>query len=374
MIPKIQKKYKCDYLFLQETQTLAIEENDLVNKMTLKGAVLRLNSWDKADTDFNDKISNTTKKGKWGTGAVQFCEEEVTETEASTDRFQILHTANTVMVNVYFPVDKGREGVEDYEVCLEALEQVLKEELGDKNLIIAGDVNYQPNHVARRRLALEKLCKAFNLKRHVPKETTYFGNNGDRSTLDQCLVSGGVTQVKAKVLTGEHLPGNLSTHAAVLWTMSVKEEVIPEKKEKKEQSSESENRLFKRFPRVNWDAGIDLDLYEIKGEAFLRVGLKAMQGLPAPWQMAVAQDLLSEAADIARIRAGKTEEEEDDKNIAAIEKKIAVKWREVKRRRSGYFSKGDAAISPKETRDSILSKNSKTCILNTGRRSRRSRR
>ena len=60
--------------------------------------------------------------------------------------------------------------------------------------------------------------------------------------------------------------------------------------------------------------------------------------------MAVAQDLLSEAADIARIRAGKTEEEEDDKNIAAIEKKIAVKWREVKRRRSGYFSKGDERL------------------------------
>ena len=309
--------------------------------MTLKGAVLRLNSWDKAETNFDDKINNTTKKAKWGTGIIQYCEEEVTETEASTDRFQILHTADTVLVNVYFPVDKGREGAEDYEVCLEALEQVLKDELGDKNLIIAGDVNYQPNHMERRRLALEKLCKAFNLRRHVPRETTYFGNNGDRSTLDQCLVSEGVSDVKAKVLTGEHLPGNLSTHAAVLWTMSVKEEVLPEKKGKKNQDAETENKLFKRFPRVNWEAGIDLDLYEIKEEAFLRVGLKAMQGLPAPWQMAVAQDLLSEAADIARIRAAKTEEEEDDKRITSIEKSIADKWRELKRRRSGYFSKGD---------------------------------
>ncbi len=260
--------------------------------MTLKGSVLRLNSWDKAETNFDDRVSNTAKKAKWGSGIVQYCEDEVTETETGTDRFQILHTADTVLVNVYFPVDKGKEGAEDYEVCLEALEQILNEELDEKNLIIAGDVNYQPNHGPRRRQALEKLCRAFKLQRHVPRETTYFRNNGSRSTLDQCLVSEGISQVKSKVLTGEHLPGNLSTHAAVLWTMSVKEEMLPEKK-KVEKEDEPENKLF-------------------------------------------------EASDVARIRAARTEVEEDDKRIVSLEKKIANKWRELKRRRSGYFSAGDA--------------------------------
>ena len=149
------------------------------------------------------------------------------------------------------------EGAEDYEVCLESLEQILKDEVDGKNLVIAGDVNYQPNHGPRRRLALEKLCKAFKLERHIPKETTYFGNNGARSTLDQCLVSEGVTQVKSKVLTGEHIPGNLSTHAAVLWSMSIKEEVLPEK-ESVGKDEEKENKLFKRFSRVRWEGGIDV--------------------------------------------------------------------------------------------------------------------
>ena len=342
LLPKLQKKYNCDYMFLQETQTTSLEENDLINKMTVKGSVLRLNSWDKMEQGFNERIDNSTKRSKWGTGIVQYCEDEVTETDTGTDRFQILHTGDTVLVNVYFPVDKGKEGAEDYEVCLEALEQILKEEVDGKNLIIAGDVNYQPNHIERRRLALEKLCKAFNLKRNVPRETTYFGNNGDRSILDQCLVSEGVTNVSCKVLTGEHLPGNLSTHAAVLWTMNVKEEILPEKVPKCKNTEEEENKLFKRFARVNWEAGIDLDLYKIKGEAYLRVGLQAAQGLPAPWKMAILQDLMSEAADIARIRAEKTEEEEDNQAVIDIEKKIANKWREVKRRRSGYFSAGDA--------------------------------
>ncbi len=199
-------------------------------------------------------------------------------------------------------------------------------------------------------ILVKNICKIINLlckwtnylfPLHVPRETTYFGNNGSRSTLDQCLVSEGVTHVKSKVLTGEHLPGNLSTHAAVLWTMNVNEEVLPEKK-KVEKEEEPENKLFKRFPRVNWEAGIDLDLYAIKEEAYLRVGLKAMQGLPAPWKLAVAQDLLSEALDVARIRAARTEMEDDDKCIVSLEQKIAKKWRELKRRRSGYFSKGDA--------------------------------
>ena len=154
------------------------------------------------------------------------------------------------------------------------------------------------------------MCRTFNLKRNVPKETTYFGNNGDRSILDQCLVSEGVTKVTSKVLTGEHLPGNLSTHAAVLWTMEVTEEVLPEPAKKSNKATEEENELFKRFARVNWEAGIDLDLYRKKSESYLRVGLQVVQGLPAPWKMAILQDLMSEAGDIARIRAEKTDEDE----------------------------------------------------------------
>lgn len=39
---KLEKKFKCDFSLLQETQTSSIEENEFLNKFTKRGLSLRL--------------------------------------------------------------------------------------------------------------------------------------------------------------------------------------------------------------------------------------------------------------------------------------------------------------------------------------------
>ena len=174
IFPRLEKRYPCDFCLLQETQTSSTEEAELENKFTKRGKTLSLSSWDKNEAAFEARIDNTAKKGKWGTGIIQYTDTEMKSIETGNDRFQMTYNDNMLITNVYFPTDRGMEGVEDYEVCLKELELLLERELGDRELAVIGDVNYQPNHHQRRREALESLCKKFNLTRHVPKETTYF--------------------------------------------------------------------------------------------------------------------------------------------------------------------------------------------------------
>ena len=333
IFPRLEKKYPCDFCLLQETQTSSAEEAELENKFLKRGKSLTLSSWDSHEAAFEARIDNTTKKGKWGTGIIQYGDNELVEIETGTDRFQAIHNNNMVIVNIYFPTDKGLEGIEDYEVCLKELEVFLEKELGDRELSIIGDANYQPNHHPRRREALESLCSKFKLTRHVPRETTYFAPNGDRSTLDMAMTSKGFTNIKYKVLTGEYVPGNLSTHAIVRWSMDIEEEELPEKKKMATREKEGGPTLFKRYPRVNWEEGLDRDLYYKKERSYLRVGLRVSNGLPAPWRMALVQDLMAEASEHARVRTKDREGNEDMNTVmVCLEKKISHKWREIKRR------------------------------------------
>ena len=325
---------------MQEIQTNSIEENDFINKMNKKGKSLMLNSWDKHEVAFNARIENTTKRNKWGTGMLQCKDEDVTEIDTGNNRFQLVNMDGVMLVNVYLPSNTGgTEGNEEYEICLKELEEKLEQECGDQEIIIAGDVNYQPHHCQRRLDALTSLMTRFNLTRHVPSVPTYFGHNGDRSTLDQCLTSQGISKVKYKVITNEHLPGNASTHAMVNWTMEVQTTDRPKHIEKGEEDNGSS--LFRKFPRVNWELGLDRELYTIKEEAYLRVGVQICSGLPPAWKISVIQDLLSEASDIARIRRTTSAGEEAAIEISAIEKRISETSRELRIRRAGYFNKGN---------------------------------
>ena len=198
-----------------------------------------------------------------------------------------------------------------------------------------GDVNYQPKHSDRRKAGLEALCGKFGLTRRVPKETTYFGHNGDRSTIDQALTSSGLGNVRYRVVGWDELPGNMSTHSPVLWSMTFKE---GRKETKKVETEDTDNKLFRRLPRVDWTNGIDLDLYKKKVDAYLRVAVKICRTLPPAWRMSVMQDLMADAADTARVRYLKEAEEiEDDIVIKDQEKRISDLWRDIKRKRVGYF-------------------------------------
>ena len=267
-----------------------------------------------------------------GTGILQRKDEPATEADTGSHRFQILHIEGAVLVNVYLPSNSGTaEGNEEYEIVLKELEERLEQEAEDKKIILAGDVNYQPHHHIRRLEALTALASKFGLTHHVPSGPTYFGYNGDRSTLDQCLTSSGVRDVKYKIVTNEYLPSNTSTLALVNWTM--KFEVATTPKPSEEESQNETALLFKKYLRVDWEGGIDRELYNIKEESYLRVGLQICSGLPPAWKISVMQDLLSEASDTARIRRIKTPEEDKTIEISSLETTIR------KIRRSGYFPK-----------------------------------
>ena len=337
---KLEKKFPSDFCLLQETQTASIEENGLTNKFLKKGVTLRLNSWDKHEAEFDARIDNTLKTNKWGTGAIQYTKEEVTEVETGSSRFQILQTKELTLVNAYFPTDKGIPGVEEYEECVNSLIELLENVNGDREIAVVGDLNWQPRHHQRRGEAIEQLCSKFGLNWHIPKEPTFFSYRGDRTTLDHALTSKGLANVRYKVLTGESVPGNVSTHAMVLWSFKMKIEILPEKEEIEEKEGE-DNSMFKKFPRVDWSGGIDLDLYRKKEESYTRISLRATAGLNPAWRMSVLQDMLSEASEAARIRVSKDSDEEDSETVNNLEKDISGLWREIKRRRCGYFRRGD---------------------------------
>ena len=338
---KLEKKFPSDFCLLQETQTASIEENDIINKFLKKGVSLRLNSWDKHEAEFEARIDNTLKTNKWGTGAIQYGKEEVKEIETGSSRLQILQTKELTLVNVYMPTDKGIPGVEEYEECVNTLIDILDNENGERQIAIIGDMNWQPRHHQRRREAVEKLCKKFDLSWHIPKEPTFFSYRGDRSSLDHALTSRGLENVRYKVLTGESFPGNVSTHAMVMWSFKMNIEIVPEKR-KGEENKEEGNTMFKKFPRVDWSGGVDLDLYNKKEESYTRIALRATAGMNPAWRMSVLQDMLSEASEAARIRALRDSDEEDSAVTERLEKQIKDLWREIKRKRCGYFSRGDA--------------------------------
>ena len=286
-------------------------------------------------------MDNTGKKNKWGTGVIQYSEDETVEVETGTDRIQLIQTKELSIANIYTPTDKGMTGVEEYEITMKMLDDILKENNGDREILVAGDLNWQPNHHSRRKEAVDALCKKFNLTWHTPKEPTFFGHRGERSTLDHALTSRGLSGVRYKVLTGDSVPGNLSTHAIVLWSFKLMTDVVPKKEEKESKKEKEINPLFKKFTRVNWEGGLDMDLYHLKVEAYLRIGLRASAGLNAAWRMSIAQDLMAEASEVARIKIMDNTDEEDTEIIKAVEKEISDLWREIKRRRCGYFSIGD---------------------------------